>query len=251
MTHQTLIFVPVYNQVREFPTVLSDIEKADLQNIDFLMVNNGSTDGSEDIVRQSGHAFLDIETNLGIGHSYLLALRWAAERSFRYFGSMAANAKMLPGELPRLLDPLHSNGADYVTGSRFMPGGASPNLPTFRRATIPIVNQVARLTTGKRLTDATNGFRVFKLGIIEAAQFDLEAAWLRTYGFEYFLYAKVLRDPVLRATEVPSTMRYPESGSYSKIRPGLDWWQMIKPWIRSMSGLGFDGDRLRSILDHS
>src|SRR5690606_25130669 len=165
MASRTLFFVPAYNQVRELPTVLDEIRTAALEEVDFLLVNNGSQDGSEDLIRDSGHPFLDIPKNRGIGYSYILALEWAIDHEYSYFGAMAANAKMLPSEIPRLLKPLRENRADYVTGSRFMEGGASPNLPSFRRATIPLVNVIAWLTTGQRLTDATNGFRAFRLSI--------------------------------------------------------------------------------------
>jgi dolichol-phosphate mannosyltransferase len=172
----------------------------------------------------------------------MLGLDWARSNGYTLFGTMAANGKMLPSEIPRLLTPLHLDQADYVTGSRFLEGGSSPNLPSFRRRTIPVVNLVARVTTGVSLTDATNGFRAFRLSLLDCARFDWHAEWLWTYGLEYYLYAKVLRDPVLRTTEVPTTMRYPQSGPYSKISPGLDWWHMIRPWLSAMTSPGFAQD---------
>jgi hypothetical protein len=184
---------------------------------------------------------VDIPINHGIGHSFEVAFKWARARNYAFFGSMASNGKMLPSEVTHLVEPLRSGRADYVTGSRFLPGGGFPNLPLFRRLAIPAVNIVARLTTGQRVTDATNGFRAFRIGILEAADFDLGAEWLRTYGFEYYVYAKALRDPRIRCLEVPSTMRYPSEGKYSKIRPGRDWLAMLRPWVQARfdrSGFG-------------
>lgn len=233
MTARAVFFLPVYDQLRELPSVLREIEDAALDGVDFLLVNNGSRDGSERLVRESGHPWLDIEVNQGVGYAYICALDWALGREYEWFGTMASNGKMLPREVPRLLEPLREGKADYVTGSRFLRGGASPNLPSFRRTMIPWVNRVARVTTGARLTDATNGFRAFRLDILRAARFDWHARWLYTYGFEYYLYAKVLLDPALRAVEVPATMRYPARGPYSKIRPGRDWYRMLEPWVRA------------------
>lgn len=236
----TLIFLPVWNQVRELPLVLDELARFRPDGVDFLLVNNGSTDGSEDLARRSLFPVVEIPTNLGIGHSFEVAFKWARAREYAYFGSMASNAKMLASEVHRLVEPLRDGRADYVTGSRFLPGGGFPNLPTFRRLAIPAVNIVAKLTTGQSLTDATNGFRAFRLGILEAAEFDLSADWLRTYGFEYYVYAKALRDRRIRCMEVPSTMRYPEHGSYSKIRPGRDWLAMLRPWVQArFDGAGF------------
>jgi dolichol-phosphate mannosyltransferase len=231
MTNDTLIFLPVYNQLRELPMVLSDISAHGPPGVDFLLFDNGSTDGSGALIADSPFLSLSVPVNLGIGHSYRIALAWASERGYQYFGSMAANGKMLASEVIRLVEPLRNGVADYVTGSRFLPGGQFPNLPQFRRWAIPVVNLLVWTLTGCRLSDATNGFRVFRRGIFDAADFDLDAPWLRTYGFEYYLYAKVLLDSRLRAIEVPTTMRYPSSGRYSKIRPGRDWWAMLKPWV--------------------
>jgi glycosyltransferase involved in cell wall biosynthesis len=228
----TLIFVPVWNQRIELARVIEEI-RTTIEGLDFLLVNNGSNDGSEALIERSGLPFLDIPVNRGIGHSYRIAFDWACERGYTYFGSMAGNGKMIAAEAVRLVEPLRSGRADYVTGSRFLPGGGSPNLPAFRRWAIPAVNLVAWIMTGQRLTDATNGFRIFRIEILKAATFDLEAEWLQTYGFEYYVYAKALLDPRVRCIEVPSTMRYPERGSYSKIRPFRDWFAMLRPWIQA------------------
>lgn len=121
-----------------------------------------------------------------------------------------------------------------------MPGGASPNLPTFRRTTIPLVNGYVRAITGASVTDATCGYACYRLDLLRRAQFDWHAPWLETYGFEYYLRAKVILDGSLRWREVPVTMRYPPRGPYSKIRPFSGWWAMLRPWIVARAdGKGF------------
>ena len=238
-TH-TLVFVPVFDQARELPRVLAEIDEAALPDVSFLLVNNGSRDGSERLLRASRHHVLELPENLGVGHSYMLAIDWARARGHRVLATMASNGKMLASELPRLLDPIARGEADYVTGSRFLEGGASPNLPAFRRNAIPAVSLYASAIVGRHLTDATNGFRAFRLSLLERARFDWHARWLWTYGMEYYLYAKVLLEPSLRAIEVPTTMRYPAQGAYSKIRPGLDWARMLQPWlVARLDGRGF------------
>ncbi|HEX3531822.1 MAG TPA: glycosyltransferase family 2 protein [Thermoanaerobaculia bacterium] len=228
---KSVFFVPVFNQLRELPGVLAELRASGPACDTVLLVNNGSSDGSEALVRASGYPYLDLPRNQGVGYSYMLALDWALARGFEVFGTMASNGKMLPSEMPRLLDPVLSGEADHVTGSRFLAGGASPNLPAFRRRSIPWVNLFVRLCTGATLTDATCGYRAFRLDLVRRADFDWHAPWLETYGLEYYLYAKVLLDPRLRWLEVPVTMRYPQAGPYSKIRAGRDWLAMLKPWL--------------------
>jgi dolichol-phosphate mannosyltransferase len=237
---KTVFFIPVFNQARELPRVLAEFAAAALPEAGLLLVNNGSGDGSERLVRESGHPYLDLPCNRGVGGACALALDWALERGVEVFGAMAANGKMLPAEIPRLLAPILAGEADYVTGSRFLPGGGSPNLPPFRRRSIPLVNLFVRVLTGAALTDATCGFRAFRLEILRRAGFDWHASWLSTYGLEYYLYAKVLLDGRLRWTERPVTMRYPAAGPYTKIRAGRDWYAMLKPWLMArLDGRGF------------
>ena len=237
---KALFFVPVFNEARHLPRVLEELAAASLPGVSLLLVNNGSDDGSERLVRESGHPFLDLPRNRGVGRANILALDWALEHGVEIFGAMAANGKMLPAEIPRLLAPILAGEADYVTGSRFLPGGGSPNLPPFRRRSIPWVNRFVRVLTGATLTDATCGFRAFRLDLVRRAEFDWHAPWLDTYGFEYYLYAKVLLDGRLRWTERPVTMRYPAAGPYTKIRAGRDWYAMLKPWLAArLDGRGF------------
>ncbi len=118
-------------------------------------------------------------------------------------------------------------------------------MPGFRRRAIPVVNGLVKLATGQAITDATCGYRAFRVDIFERAQFDWRAEWLWTYAWEPYVYGKVLSsrgDRRVRWSEVPITMRYPKKGKrYTKIKPGMDWMKMIYPffWARLERG-GFD-----------
>ncbi|MBI5742113.1 MAG: glycosyltransferase family 2 protein [Nitrospirae bacterium] len=241
---KSVYFIPVYNQIEELPKVLSEFKSVDLPCDTLLFINDGSTDGSDDLIRKSGYFCLNNDQRMGLGYSYIKALDWALQRSYELFGTFAANGKMLPAEMSRVMGPIVRDEVDYVTGSRFLEGGDSPNLPGFRRHTIPMVNLFVRLLTGIRLTDATCGYRALRLDIIRRADFDWHKRWMYTYAFEYYLYAKVLLSTDIRWKEVPITMQYPPKGKrYSKISPFKDWYAMLKPWvIARIDGKGFRVD---------
>lgn len=238
---KTVLFIPVFNQIREFPTVLAELRAENLPCDTVLLVNNGSSDGSEKLVRESGYDYIDLPKNLGVGHSFIKATEWALERGYDTFAVIASNGKMLPSELHRVLEPIESGKADYVTGSRFLPGGEFPNLPAFRRLSIPLVSLFVRLLYGVKLTDATCGYKAYKLELFRRAEFDWRSDALNTYGFEYYLYGKIIRDGGICFCEVPITMRYPGGKApYSKIKPFKGWYQMLKPWfVARFDGKGF------------
>ena len=93
---KSVFFIPVFNQARELPTVLAELHSGTLPCDTVLLVNNGSSDGSETMVRESGFPYLDLPRNRGVGYSYRLALDWALEHGYDVFGTMAGNGKMLP-----------------------------------------------------------------------------------------------------------------------------------------------------------
>lgn len=241
---RSLFFVPVYNQILEFPLVLEELRSTILPCTTILLVNNGSNDGSEALIRSSGFDYLDLPQNRGVGYSFMCALEWALKKDYQIFGSMAGNGKMLPDEMGQVLNPILADEADYVTGSRFLKGGNYPNLPGFRRYAIPCVNIFVKFLTGKSLSDATCGYRAMRTDIFSRAQFDWKHRSLETYGFEYYLYCKVLRDRHIRWKEVPVTMRYPAKGQrYSKIKPFKGWYEMLKPWVQAtFDGYGFKAE---------
>ena len=245
MTHsrrlRSLFFVPVFDQCEELPALLTAFRATALPCDELLFVNNGSTDGSAELIHASGFPYLDLPFNHGVGAAFMAAADHALARGFDVLGAIAGNGKMLPAEMPRVLDPVLSGAADYVTGSRYLPGGGSPNLTTFRSLAIPAVTLAVRLLTGRSLTDATCGYRCYRLDLLRRAAFDWHAEWLRGYGFEDDLYAKVLLDPSIRSLEVPVTMKYPPGGRrHTKIRAFVGWWDMFKPFlVARFDGRGF------------
>jgi dolichol-phosphate mannosyltransferase len=129
------------------------------------------------------------------------------------------------------------DGYDYVQGSRFLPGGSSPNLPLFRRFAIRLLSLIFQLYTGKQCTDLTNGFRAYRLSLLSNHRINVDQEWLDNYEYEYYVHWKAYKLGY-GVAEVPVTKAYPaEKGiEYSKIKPITGWWRMLRPFI--LLGLG-------------
>lgn len=226
--------MPVYNQERELPALL---EKCAIIPVDeFVIIDNGSTDGSTALIEKSGFDYVRQDVNLGIGSALRLGCEIALERECDIIANLAGNGKMVPAELERVISPIVAGEADYVSGSRFLPGGQYPNLPAFRRWAIPVVvNTLVGLLFRRRLTDTTCGLRAYHRRLLEDPSVIWRNSRLDRYQFEYYLYAKALKLG-LTCLEVPCSMIYPKEGAYSKIPAFKGWWQLMEAWI--VVGLG-------------
>jgi len=235
---RSLCIIPVFNQVKEIGALLEKCRNAKACD-QYLIVDDGSDDGSSEIIANSGFPYLRIDIRKGIGHALIQGTHYAFRNKFDVIVHMAGNGKMLPAEMERLLAPIREGRADYVWGSRYLPGGCRDNTPLFRRYGIPLImNQVPFVFTGKRVSDSTCGFRAYRLSILTEYAHGWSDPWLNGYEFEFFVMAKVLLSKY-RFLEVPISMIYPASKkNYSKIIPVISWWAMLKPWI--VVRLGWD-----------
>ena len=210
------------NLIRSFP---------ENRPYDLLFVDDGSSDGSAEFIKAQGYELIRHEKNIGIGYGIREAIHYGRKHAYRIIVIMAANGKMRPSEIDRLTAPLINDRCDYVQGSRYLPGGQSANLPLFRKIMIRMFTFIAFILTGFKGTDVTCGFRAYKLSLFDDKRFDIDQEWLNKYEMEYYIHYHVIRGGY-RLLEAPVSMIYPsEKRNYSKIKPFVGWWSMIKPWI--------------------
>jgi dolichol-phosphate mannosyltransferase len=230
-----LVAVVTYNEGEKLPVVVGHFPESAPYQI--LIVDDGSTDGSLDQITRKDITILRHNANRGVGAAIRTAIEYGRNNGYRFMVIMAGNGKMQPEEIPRLTQPLIENQADYVQGSRYLPGGRAPNLPFFRTVMIRLYTWLVWLLTGFRGTDVTCGFRAFRLDMFDDPAIDLNQSWLDRYELEYYLHYHALRGRH-RVVEVPVSMVYPESKrDYSKIRPFIGWWSMVRPWLLLRLGL--------------
>jgi dolichol-phosphate mannosyltransferase len=193
-----------------------------------FVVDDGSTDGGPALAAAAGATVISLGRNRGVGAAIRAGLDAARADGCDVAVVMAASGKDRPEELPNLLAALEA-GADYVQGSRFMAGGASVNLPLMRGVLIHGFTLMFRLLTGFNGTDVTNGFRAYRLTLLDDARVRIHQPWLDRYELEYYIHWKAITLGY-RVVEVPVSKTYPaRRKNYSKIRPIVDWWHMVRP----------------------
>ncbi|MGZ3641880.1 MAG: hypothetical protein ACXVAI_06425, partial [Candidatus Limnocylindrales bacterium] len=149
-------------------------------------------------------------------------------RNRPYLALVSGDDQHEPEELAGALDRLIGGKADYVQGSRWMRGGHVVGDTGGRGFGTRVYSVAFSILALHRVTDATNGFRVFRSELLRDPSIDLDQAWLDSYDLEpYVLYQAIRGD--YRVIEFPCTVRYHSSETYTKMRGLKDWWRLFRP----------------------
>ena len=178
-----LVVVPTYNE-RENISELLDGILSHLPQADVLVVDDGSPDGTGDVVAARGATdarvmLLRRAAKEGLGPAYMAGFAWALERDYDLIVGMDADFSHDPSYLPRLVD--ESWRYDLVIGSRYVPGGATPDWKLSRRIISRVGNLVARTVLGLPVRDCTTGYKCYRREALAAIDFG--AIDVVGYGF--------------------------------------------------------------------
>jgi dolichol-phosphate mannosyltransferase len=126
------------------------------------------------------------------GRSYTPAAaldRVSSERGRPYLALLSGDDQHEPANLVGALDLALARNLDYVQGSRWMRGGRVVGATGGRGAGTRFYSLIFSMLIYHRITDATNGFRVFRTTILDDPSIDIDQSWLSSYELEpYLLY---------------------------------------------------------------
>lgn len=154
---KVLVIIPAYNESGNIENTV-EILKKKCPEVDYLVINDCSTDNTKAILKERQYNYLDLPINLGIGGGVQAGYKYAVEKDYdiaiQYDGDGQHNAEYIP----KMIQTMIKNKADMVIGSRFIDREGFQT-SFMRRVGINIINGVIRLSTGNKVTDATSGFR--------------------------------------------------------------------------------------------
>lgn len=227
------VVVPAFNEEGKIGEV---VRKVRAENVGLVVVTDDcSTDRTAEEAAGAGAVVLRHAANRGVGAGIRTGLLEARRRGFEVAAVLSGDDQHNPDELGRVAAAVLDGSADMVQGSRRLPGGRAENIGAFRDVTTRLYAVLFRLVTGFPSTDATNGFRVFRLSLLDEADIRLEQDWLDRYELEPYLLYKVVRSG-RRVVEAPVTIRYHAMGT-TKMRPLRDWWLIFRPLVLLALGM--------------
>ena len=155
-TPKLWIVCAAYNEAAVIGQVVAELARTGYQ---IIVVDDGSADASGQIAAAAGAHVVTHPLNLGQGAALQTGIDYALAHGAEFLVTFDADGQHRVTDIPRLIDALQRERADFALGSRFL--GAAHNVPRLRRWVLHAATIFTRLTTGLQLTDSHNGLRAF------------------------------------------------------------------------------------------
>jgi glycosyltransferase involved in cell wall biosynthesis len=189
------VIIPVYNEVGTINEIIERVKQVRFEK-EIIVVDDGSTDGTRDLLKQQGEGGVTIlfhESNQGKGAAIRTAIPYIS-------GDIAiiqdADLEYHPSEYARLMAPIAEGMADVVYGSRFL-GGPHRVLFFWHAVGNRILTNLSNMLTNLNLTDMETGYKVFRSEILKRIRIKSNR-----FGFEPEITAQVAQMGC-RVFEVP------------------------------------------------
>ena len=173
----SLVIIPTYNEKENIEKLVRTIFSLN-KLFHILIVDDGSPDGTADIVKDLQSKFQDSlfiqerTGKLGLGTAYIHGFKWALDRDYSYVFEMDADFSHNPADLIRLYNANKEKGGDLSIGSRYVKGVNIINWPMSRLLLSFFASKYVRLITGMPINDSTAGFKCYKREVLETINLD-------------------------------------------------------------------------------
>ena len=189
-----IIQIPCFNEERQLPSTLAELprELPGIDELEWLIVDDGSTDGTVEVARENGvHHIVRLTNNKGLAAGFQAGLDACLKLGADIIVNTDADNQYCADDIPKLIQPIVDGDADMVVGDRVV-----ANIPHFSKLKVRLQqlgSAVVRRASGTALPDTTSGFRAY----------NREAALQMTVvsKFTYTLETIILAGKMLVATD--------------------------------------------------
>ena len=218
--NQVLLVIPAYNEEKNIERVVDRLIR-DFPDLDYVVVNDGSTDSTERILRDGGYNHITLPVNLGLAGCFQTGMKYAWEKGYscavQFDGDGQHRAEYV-AEMKAKMD----EGYSIVIGSRFVNHKKNYSL---RMVGSRLIGLAIWLTTGARVSDPTSGMRMFDREMIE------KFAYRMNYGPEPDTISLLIHQGA-KVAEVPVVIDERKGGE-SYLKPGV----AVKYMLRMLTSI--------------
>ena len=155
-----LVIIPCYNEAENIARVVKNLQAAAARQtlpgkVDYLVVNDCSTDESAAICASEGFSYISLPVNLGIGGGVQSGYLYAAQNGYDIAVQMDGDGQHDPAYLASVVEPVARGEVDMCVGSRFITKEGFQT-SAMRRAGIRLLSGLIWLLCGVRVLDVTS-----------------------------------------------------------------------------------------------
>ena len=158
-----VIIIPAYNEEGAIRSVLKSIPKeiAGIDKQEVLVIDDGSTDATARVSRESGVEVISHLENMGLGQAFATGVKNALIRKADIMVVIDGDGQFHADDIPRLIQPIVEKKADFVSGSRFAKDSPQSNIPRIRLVGNRVMANFLSLMSGRKFSDVSCGFRAY------------------------------------------------------------------------------------------
>jgi dolichol-phosphate mannosyltransferase len=183
----SLVIIPTYNEIENIERMVRKVFSLS-KVFHLLIVDDGSPDGTADVVKQLQKEFPDQlfiherKGKLGLGTAYIAGFKWGLARDYEFIFEMDCDFSHNPDDLVRLYAGCVERGGDVAVGSRYVKGGEVENWPWHRLFISKGAGIYVNLVLGLGVKDATAGFVCYRRKVLQ--KLDLDNIRFIGYAFQ-------------------------------------------------------------------
>lgn len=165
---KVLVIIPAYNEEKNIVKTVEQIKNTKLRGItlDYVVINDGSSDNTKNVLRENDINFIDLPFNLGIGGAVQTGYKYAYYNNYdvaiQFDGDGQHNANYIKALITEI-----KKGYNIVIGSRFVSELSKFKSTKIRRVGISFLSWLIKVVSGKKIYDPTSGFRAVDKEIIK------------------------------------------------------------------------------------
>lgn len=165
---KVLVIIPAFNEELNIVNTVEKIKnisnKID-ENLNYVVINDGSTDKTKNICETNKYNVINLITNLGIGGAVQTGFKYALENNYDIAIQFDGDGQHDEKYIEKLIEEI-KKGNDFVVGSRFIKNLSGFKSTKFRRIGIKFLSSLIKICTGTKIYDPTSGFRAANKQII-------------------------------------------------------------------------------------
>ena len=204
-----LIVIPIYNEQKHIFNVLREVRKYSSE--DLVVINDGSTDESKNIVEEIASCskikgkliIINHLENEGYGKSLIDGINFARNNNYKYLLTLDCDEQHEPELIPQFFKEIKKEKLDIVSGSRYLSFQKQTDTPPEDRYIINLkITRLINQVTGYGLTDSFCGFKVYRVESLKKLELTEKG-----YGLPLQLWVQAYKNNLI-VKELPVSMIY-------------------------------------------